>query len=308
MDLAIVTVSYNTRELLAECLASAQMGIARSRLEAGVWVVDNASQDGSPEMVRQQFPAVHLLEPGRNLGFAAGNNYALAHLDPPPRHVLFLNPDTQVLADALAELVGFLDGAPAAGACGAALRYPDGSFQHAAFAFPGLAQILLDFFPLHGRLLESRLNGRYPRAWYERGEPFPVGHPLGAALLVRGEALAQVEGFDEGYFMYAEEVDLCWRLQQRGWRIFCVPRAQIVHHVGQSTRQYRNPMFVALWRSRIRLFRRMRGEGYLRWVRLAVRLGLWAERRRALARWRAGELDRAALDERLQALQEVATL
>jgi N-acetylglucosaminyl-diphospho-decaprenol L-rhamnosyltransferase len=308
VDLAIVTVSYNTRGLLAECLASALAGLARSGLQGGIWVVDNASHDGSADMVRQRFPTVHLLEPGRNLGFAAGNNYALPHLDPPPRHVLFLNPDTQVLDDALGELARFMDSTPHAGACGAALRYPDGSFQHAAFAFPGLAQVLLDFFPVHGRVLDSRLNGRYPRARYQQGVPFEVGHPLGAALLVRQEVLAQVGGFDEGYFMYAEEVDLCWRIQQQGWQVFCVPRAQIVHHVGQSTRQRSHPMFAALWRSRFRLFRRMRGAGYLRWLRLAVRLGLWAERRRALARWRAGELDRAGLDERLHALEEVAAL
>jgi GT2 family glycosyltransferase len=308
VDLAIVTVSYNTRDLLANCLASALAGIKRSRLEAGIWVVDNASHDGSPQMVRERFPTVHLLEPGRNVGFAAGNNHALPHLQPLPDHVLFLNPDTQVLDDALGELVRFMDGTPAAGACGAALRYPDGSFQHAAFAFPGLIQVFLDFFPVHGRLLESRLNGRYPRTWYERGDPFLVGHPLGAALMVRHSVLDRLGGFDEGYFMYAEEVDLCWRIQRQGWRVWCVPRAEIVHHVGQSTRQAPDPMFVALWRSRFRLFRRTRGEGYLRWLRLVVRLGLWAERRRARARWHVGEIDRAALEGRLGALQEVAAL
>lgn len=317
MDLAIVTVSYNTRDLLAACLASALAGLARSGLAGEVWVVDNASVDGSAEMVRQRFPQVRLIAYDENVGFAAGNNLALARLGFPsqsdasegnPRHVLFLNPDTQVLGDALGAMVRFLDETPGAGAAGARLVHGDGSFQHSAFAFPGLWQIGIDFFPLHHRLTESRLNGRYPRRWYESGRPFAVDHPLGAALMVRGETLARVGGFDERFFMYCEEIDLCRRIKAAGWEIYCVPRAEIVHHMGQSTRQFRDRMFVALWRSRFLMFDKHEG-AWFRWAaRRLVRLGLWAETRRARAAHRRGEIADEALASRLAAYREVAGL
>jgi N-acetylglucosaminyl-diphospho-decaprenol L-rhamnosyltransferase len=312
MDLAIVTVSYNTRELLAECLGLALAGLERSGLAGEIWVVDNASADGSAEMVRRRCPAVRLVAHDQNLGFAAGNNLALQEMGfgrgADPRYVLFLNPDTRVLDDALGRMVRFLDGAPEAGAAGAALVHGDGSFQHSAFAFPGLLQILIDFFPLHHRLLESRLNGRYPRRLYRAGRPFPVDHPLGAALMVRGETLAQVGGFDERFFMYCEEIDLCRRIRAAGWQIYCVPQAQVVHLVGQSTGQFRDRMFVALWRSRFLMFEKHEGALFIRAARWLVRLGLWAEVRRARAAHRRGELSGPELEGRLAAYREVAAL
>ena len=312
MDLSVITVSYNTRELLADCLESALAGLARSRLEGQVCVVDNASADGSAEMVRQRFPDVSLIAHDQNLGFAAGNNLALLAMgfggEASPRHVLFLNPDTRVVDDALGALVRFLDGTETAGAAGARLVHGDGSFQHSAFAFPGLAQIIFDFFPLHHRLLDSRLNGRYPRELYEAGRPFAVDHPLGAALMVRGETLAQVGSFDERYFMYCEEIDLCRRIRNAGWDISCVPAAEIVHLVGQSTQQFRDTMFVALWRSRFLMFETHEGAAFLWSARRLVRLGLQAEARRARAAHRRGEIDAVQLEQRLAAFREVASL
>ncbi len=312
MDLLIVTVSYNTRALLADSLESALAGLERSGLEGRVCVVDNASVDGSADMVRQRFPSVALVAHDENLGFAAGNNLALREIGfgsrVQPRHVLFLNPDTRVVGDALGALVRFLDGAPRAGAAGARLIHGDGSFQHSAFAFPGLAQILFDFFPLHHRLLDSRLNGRYPRERYAAGKPFPVDHPLGAALMIRGSALGQVGSFDERYFMYCEEIDLCRRIKKAGWEIFCVPAAEIVHLVGQSTQQFREPMFVALWRSRFMMFE-AHESALFRWcARRLVRVGLWAEARRARAAHHRVEIDADQLAQRLMAFREVAEL
>ncbi|HFD40431.1 MAG TPA: glycosyltransferase family 2 protein [Anaerolineae bacterium] len=311
LDLAVVTVSYNTRDLLADCLDSALAGLARSALNGQVWVVDNASGDGSAEMVRRRFPQVRLIAHDENLGFAAGNNLALRRMGFPrlaARHILFLNPDTRIVGDALGLLVRFLDETPRAGVVGPRLVYGDGRFQHSAFAFPGLAQILLDFFPLHPRLLESRLNGRYPRRRYESGAPFAVDHPLGAALMVRAEALAQVGPFDEDFFMYCEEIDLCRRIKKAGWGVYCAPQAEIVHLAGQSTRQFREQMFVALWRSRFLMFQKHNSAAF-RWAaRRLVRLGLRAETRRAQAAHRRGEIDAGELARRLAAYREVATL
>jgi N-acetylglucosaminyl-diphospho-decaprenol L-rhamnosyltransferase len=312
MDVAIITVSYNTRDLLADCLESALAGLARSGLDGQVWVVDNASADGSADMVRQRFPAAHLVAHDDNVGFAAGNNLALQAMgfgnQVRPRHVIFLNPDTRVVGDALGELVRFLDRTPSAGAAGARLVHGDGTFQHSAFAFPGLAQIFLDFYPVHHRLLDSRWNGRYPRAPYESGCPFPVDHPLGAALMVRGDTLAQVGGFDERYFMYCEEIDLCRRIKQAGWEIYCVPAAEIVHLVGQSTQQFRDTMFVALWRSRFLMFEAHESAAFRWCARRLVRLGLWTETRRTQAAHRRGEIGAEQLERRLAAFREVAAL
>jgi GT2 family glycosyltransferase len=312
MDLVIVTVSYNTRDLLADSLESSLAGLTRSGLTGEVWVVDNASADGSADMVRQRFPGARLVAHDKNLGFAAGNNLALRMMNlgkkTGARHILFLNPDTRVLDDALGAMVQFLDSTPGAGAAGARLVNSDGSFQHSAFAFPGLAQILVDFFPLHHRLLDSRLNGRYPRRLYESSRPFAVDHPLGAALMLRAETLTQVGSFDERFFMYCEEIDLCRRIKSAGWDVYCVPQAEIVHLVGQSTGQFRDQMFVALWQSRFLMFEKHES-ALFRWAaRRLVGLGLRAEARRARLALRRGEITAADLNGRLAAYEQVATL
>jgi N-acetylglucosaminyl-diphospho-decaprenol L-rhamnosyltransferase len=312
MDLVVITVSYKTRDLLSGCLESTLAGLERSGLDGKVWVVDNASADGSAEMVRQRYPSVALVAHDENLGFAAGNNLALQAMgfgsQVRPRNVLFLNPDTRVVGDALGALVRFMDETKSAGAAGARLVHGDGSFQHSAFAFPGLAQIFFDFFPLHHRLLDSRLNGRYPRERYDAGRPFPVDHPLGAALIVRGDTLAQVGSFDERYFMYCEEIDLCYRIKKAGSQIYCVPAAEIVHLVGQSTQQFRDTMFVALWRSRFLMFETHESAAFRWCARRLVHLGLRAEVRRAQAAHRRGEIDSDQLEQRLAAFREVTKL
>ena len=312
MDIAIITVSYNTRELLASCLASALEGLERSGLEGRIWVVDNASADGSPVLVRERFPQVYLIAHDVNLGFAAGNNLALETMGFGskilPRHVLFLNPDTRVVGDALGTLVRFLDDTPGAGAVGPRLVHDDGSFQHSAFAFPGLAQIFLDFFPIHHRLTSSRLNGRYPRSRYEAGRPFEVDHPLGAALTVRGQTLAEVGSFDERFFMYCEEIDLCRRIKKAGWDVYCVPEAEIVHLVAQSTQQFRDRMFVALWQSRFLMYKKHESQAF-RWAaRRLLHLGLWAETRRARDAQQRGAITEAELESRLAAYRQVRAL
>jgi GT2 family glycosyltransferase len=312
MDLTIITVSYNTRDLLADCLQSVYTGLERAGLEGDVWVLDNASADGSADMVRQQFPAVHLIAHDENLGFSAGNNLALRVMgfgdQVVSRHVLFLNPDTRVTDDALGVMVRFMDSTPGAGAAGAQLVHGDGSFQHSAFHFPGLAQIFFDFFPVHHWLADSVVNGRYPRRLYEAGEPFPVDHPLGAALMVRGETLARVGSFDERFFMYCEEIDLCRRIKAAGWEVHCVPQAQIVHLVGQSTGQFREQMFVALWRSRFLMFDKHEGATFCWAARRLVGLGLAAQAHRARAAYRRGEITAPVLEARLATFREVAAL
>lgn len=294
MRLTVIILSYNTRELLRQCLRSviSAAALQREPLTIDVMVVDNASPDGSVEMVAAEFPQVYLVASPNNLGYTGGNNLALQLLGllgnaassalpgsaetsasspsgavepltlkpaPCPDFVLLLNADTEIVGDALWRMATFLQEHPHVGGCGANLRYGDGQFQHGAFHFPSLFQVALDFFPLAGwpgahRLHNSRLNGRYPASLWQGTAPFPVDFVLGAAMMVRGAALQQVGGLDDAFFMYCEEMDWCLRLAEAGWPIYAVPTAQVIHYEGQSSRQVRWAAYERLWRSRFRFY------------------------------------------------------
>jgi N-acetylglucosaminyl-diphospho-decaprenol L-rhamnosyltransferase len=312
-DVSIVVVSYNVRDLLAQCLESvifpqpSMIGTgapskSKVPLEIETFVIDNASTDGSTAMVRERFPSVQLFENAENRGFAAANNQAFVAAR--GRYIWMLNPDTIVRRQALETLVGFMDRHPHAGACGGKLLYADGSLQHSAFGFPTLAQIFFDFYPLHPRLTDSRLNGRYPRKWYARGAPFQIDHPLGADLMIRREMAKQVGWLDDKFFIYCEEIDWCIRIKRADWQIWCVPLAEIVHLEAQSTRQFRDAMFVELWRARIRLFEKHYSRAF-RWAAWQiVRAGLANEMRLA----RKNLVTQDELNRRLAAYKEVQSL
>ena len=303
MDLSIIIVSWNVRDLLAACLSSVYASLEGSSIEYELFVVDNASSDSSPDMVRQRFPRVHLVANAENRGFAVASNQALSMMR--GRYALLLNPDTELRSDALGILLRFMDDTPSAGMAGPRLLYADGGFQHSAFHFPSLFQVFFDFFPLHHRLLNSRLNGRYPRSLYASGQPFVIDHPLGACMMVRRQVIEQVGLLDEQFFMYCEEIDWAIRIKRAGWGIYCVPAAEVVHYAGQSTRQFRHKMFVALWHSRFRLFAKHYGP-FCNWaVRLIVRAGLRYEARRAHRLAKAGLISEQELAGRLAAYERV---
>ncbi len=285
--LTVIIVSWNVRDLLAACLRSLQADLARADLSADIWVVDNGSTDGTPEAVARDFPAVRLLARRDNPGFAAANNQALrAALETaPPRYFWLLNPDTEVLPGAAAALLAAMESCSHAGVAGAKLLYPDGSLQHSAFRFPGLVQLAFDLFPFPPRLYETRLNGRYPRHLYDGVSPFFVDHPLGAAMMVRREAVEQVGLLDEGYRIYCEEIDWCWRMRRAGWRALCVPAARVVHHVGRSTAQVPLSSFVNLWTSRARLYARHHGPVTRCLARILVRIGMRRRLQGATSEW-----------------------
>ena len=279
--LAVVIVSWNVRDLLEACLRSLWADLDRAGLEARVMVVDNGSADGTPEMVAEAFPQVQLIASQENLGFAAGNNLAIRailqnaqHATRDVQYIWLLNPDTEVQPGATAALLAGLKAEPRAGVAGAKLLYADGSLQQSAFHFPGLVQLAFEFFPFPLRFYDTPLNGRYPRRLYDAALPFPVDHPLGAAMMVRAEAVAQVGLMDEGYRMYCEEIDWCWRMRQAGWRALCVPTACVIHHAGQSSAQVPIPSFVNLWTSRARLYARHHGPLTNRLARTCVTAGM----------------------------------
>ncbi|MCX7855136.1 MAG: glycosyltransferase family 2 protein, partial [Anaerolineae bacterium] len=203
----------------------------------------------------------------------------------PPRYFWLLNPDTEVLPGATVALIAAMEAHPRVGVAGAKLLYPDGSLQHSAFRFPGLVQLAFDLFPLPSRLYETRLNGRYPRQSYEGESPFFVDHPLGAAMMVRTEAIEQVGLLDERYRIYCEEIDWCWRMRRAGWRALCVPAARVVHHTGRSTGQVPVSSFVHLWTSRARLYARHHGPITRRLARILVWAGMRQRMRDATPEW-----------------------
>ena len=200
-ELAVVIVSWNVRGLLAVCLRSLFADIQQSDLAAQVWVVDNGSADGTPGMVAETFPAVHLIANQENLGFVRANNRALREIrgseKRTPKYVWLLNPDTEVLPGATAALLSALTADPQVGMVGPKLVYADGSQQHSAFRFLGLIQLLFDLFPLPARLYDTPLNGRYPRRLYEGGKSFRVDFPLGASMMVKSAAITDVGLMDE---------------------------------------------------------------------------------------------------------------
>jgi N-acetylglucosaminyl-diphospho-decaprenol L-rhamnosyltransferase len=275
VDLSVVIVSWNTRDLLARCLES----IDRSPPGCGyeVWVVDNASSDGSAQMVRERFRWVHLIENEQNVGFAAANNQAIRLSGSCPgsgrssEYIVLLNSDTEVRPGALEALVAFMQDHPAAGAAGARLLNSDGSLQLSCHPMltPGREVWRLLFL--------ERLwpRAKYPMQRWDPQTPRRVEVIKGACLLLRRPALDQVGLLDEGYFMYTEEVDLCYRMALAGWELWWVPGAEVVHHEAGSTRQAAESMYVQLYRSKVQFYRKFGGSRRAQQFKWLLRLAYW---------------------------------
>lgn len=253
MDLSIIIVSWNTRELLADCLASIR---AHPPVVGAyeIWVVDNASHDGSADMVRQEFPEVRLIESGGNLGFAGGNNLAIERSN--GRYILLLNPDTALLPGALTELLAFMDAHPTAAGAGSRLLNPDLSLQPSCHPLPTISRevsrlLHLDYFPPY--------YGSYNMYRWDTAVPRRVDIVQGASFILRRVVLDKVGLLDDGYFMYSEEVDLCYRIHRAGWSLYWVPTSQVIHYGGQSTAQVADKMFVELYRGKLLYFRKNYG-------------------------------------------------
>lgn len=222
MDVSIVVVNWNTRDLLAQCLDSIERHPPPGAFE--VWVVDNASVDGSPAMVQEQFPWVHLIENCKNVGFARANNQAIRHSH--GRYVLLLNSDAQLAPGVLSSMFAFLDADPAAGIVGVRLASPDGNPQFCYGSFPGLYTEFRSLFGLHRWDLSF---------WDALHGPRAVDWVSGACLMARRVTLDQIGLLDEGFFMFGEEVDLCYRAARGGWNVYLVPSQPVIHVRAGST-------------------------------------------------------------------------
>jgi N-acetylglucosaminyl-diphospho-decaprenol L-rhamnosyltransferase len=278
MDLSIVVVSWNTRDLLRSCLQSIRETAAE--LDHEVIVVDNASSDGSAEMVSREFPDALLIVNTRNVGFAGANNQAI--VVGKGDFVLLLNSDAVLLPGAALELVRYLRRRPEAAVAGAQLLNPDRSFQWSYADFPSFGGELLLATKLAGFVRPAYPSYPESSSQAERS----VDWVSGACMMVRRSAIRQVGLLDDGYFMYTEETDWCYRMRQSGWSVGYVPQARVLHWGGQSASAAPERKRSQVYRSKWRFFQKHRG----RLTAAAFRGAIQAASAAKLLAWSAASL------------------
>ena len=224
MDVSIVIVSYNTADLICSCLSSLEQTTAPEKGE--IFVIDNASPDGSAEIIRNRFPTVHLIANEDNKGFAAANNQVLPLCR--GHFILFLNPDTLVMPDTLEKAVTYMKNHADIGLAGAKILNPDGTHQESvSYRYPGEKYTRGDLPPLKGK----------------------IACVLGAAMIARRDVILDIGGFDEDFFLYGEDEDLCLRIRKAAWEIGFIDEAPVIHLGGQSERMTEP---IEKWRKKIR--------------------------------------------------------
>jgi GT2 family glycosyltransferase len=233
LDLSIIIVSFNTRKLLEECLESVYG--TRPNVSFEVIIVDNASSDGSGEMVTKQYPTAILIQNHNNSGFAAAINQGLRRSR--GRCALFLNSDTRICVDALERMVAFLKSNPGAGIVGPQLLNPNGTLQPSGNRIPTVWRQLWWCLPFHRKHDPAAGLSRYLDTCRDYNCLVEVDEVSGAALMVRREVWESIGLLDENYFFYFEDVDFCIRAKRAGWRVLYLPSAKIVHHWGMSVRE-----------------------------------------------------------------------
>lgn len=258
LDLSIIIVNWNTQELLAGCLNSIYAHEPDVLFE--ILVVDNASSDGSVAMVQGHYPSVQIITNQTNAGFAKANNQAIKLSK--GRYVLLLNSDTVVSPGSLDTMVHFLNEQPKAAAVAPKLVNPDGSFQASYADFPTLLSEFLLITGLARRVIGPHAPSPTPTA----GEVArSVDWVAGAAILVRRSVIDEIGGLDEGYFLYSEETDWCWRMQQAGWQVWYLPDVQITHIGGASSSKRSQESYVNLYMSKLLFFKKSYGMSYA-WI------------------------------------------
>ncbi|MCL6493981.1 MAG: glycosyltransferase [Ignavibacterium sp.] len=234
IDLSIIIVNYNVKEFLKNLLHSIQK--ASQHLSIEIIVVDNASDDGSVEMIREKFPDVILIANEKNLGFGKANNIGLKKAQ--GKYVLLINPDTLVAEDTFIKLIEFFETHPEAGMAGCKILNPDGTLQLACRrSFPGPWTSFTKVTGLSSLFPKSKLFARYNLTYLDENQTYEVDAISGSFMMLRKEVYEKVGGFDEQFFMYGEDLDLCYRIQKAGYKIFYVHSTQIIHYKGESTKR-----------------------------------------------------------------------
>jgi len=297
MDVSIIIVNWNTKDLLRDCLKSVYQ--CTSDVDYEIIVVDNASTDGSVEMIRNNFPQAILIENSENRGFAAANNQGMSVAK--GRYVLLLNSDTVVLDNAIANTVRFADENTQTAVVGCRVLNPDLTLQQTCFMFPSVLNMLLSSTYLYKLFPKSRFFGREQMTWWDRNDIRQVDVVTGCFMLVRRQAIEQVGTMDEQFFMYGEETDWCYRFREKGWKVMFAPVGEIIHFGGQSTAQKPVAMIVQLRLSILKFIKKHYNRPmyflarFLVALFFAVRLPIWlakalirpAERKEASVKMKA---------------------
>jgi GT2 family glycosyltransferase len=287
-DVSVVIVSWKVRDLLDRCLTT--LRDAEPELSFETIVVDNDSRDGTLEMLAARHPEVVAVDAGANLGFSGGNNLGFRRAR--GRTVMMLNPDTEVSPRAVTKLLAALQASADLGIVGPKILLPSGKIQlPCARRFPTLSNQMIEILGLSHKYPSNPIAGHYRMSDWDHEDERDVEAVSGCCLLLRKELLDEMGGLDESYFMYGEDLDLCWRVRRSGRRIRYVPSAEILHYGEQSSSQNESPMFVETFESMHRFFRKNRGPIAAALYRAAIggTSAAWIAVESARARLAAGE-------------------
>lgn len=232
-DLSIIILNYNTRDFLRDCLNSIKKAESNT-FSFETIVIDNASKDGSAAMVKKEYLEIKLIESKKNVGFAAGNNLGIPQSQ--GGYILFLNPDTKVSSDTLRIMIKFMDTHPRAGAATCRIELPNNQLDDACHrGFPTPWNAFSHFTGLEKIFSKIKLFSGYSLGHLRLDKTHEIDSGSGAFLIVRRQAGNQVGWWDEDYFWYGEDLDFCYRLKEKGWQIFFVPKTKIIHYKGAAS-------------------------------------------------------------------------
>jgi GT2 family glycosyltransferase len=285
IDLSVCLVSWNTREYLGEALQSIyQDDAVEANLE--VIVVDNASRDGSPQMVKDHFPQVKLIANDENRFLSAGLNQAIKASA--GRHIVLLGSDVTVMPGALDIMLKFMDNCPTAGAVGGKITNPGGGVQlTCARTFPTLLSEIIKGTSLDQLFPGNKLFGRYLMSWWDHGETREVDLLDAACMMVRRKAIEDVGLLDEAFPLYSQDLDWCYRIKRAGWGVHCLPEAEVLHYDSRSVGQLNNSGIkwsrVECRRGMLSFFKKHYGFWPFQLLRISTVMGLTAK----LFLWRA---------------------
>lgn len=272
MNLSIVIVNYNTKELLCQTIDS----ILKSNTSASYQtiIVDNNSTDGSAQMVKEHFPGVSLIASSTNEGFAKANNKGIRYAN--GRYILLLNSDTIVLPGTLDTMIDFMDAHPTVGAAGCKVVLPDGKLDKACRrSFPTPLNSLYQALGLSKLFPNHHKFAQYNLTYLDEDQTYPVECLVGAFMMVRREVIDQIGGLDEQFFMYGEDIDWCYRIKEAGWEIYYHPEAKIIHYKGASSKKRKYKMIFEFHRAMVLFYKKHYAKNDSFLLNVIVYIGIW---------------------------------
>ncbi len=271
-DISIIIVSYNVRDFLRQCLRSIED--ATKNLKTEIFVVDNRSVDGTPDMIRKNYPEIHLIANSENLGFGKANNQALKAAR--GKYTLFLNPDTIIREDTLTVMTQFMEDHPETGLAGCKILNTDGTLQLACRrSFPRPSVAIPKLLGLSALFPGNSVLAKYNLTYRDPDKSYPVDAVSGSFMFCRSALIQELNGFDDRFFMYGEDLDLCYRVQEAGYPVTYVPDTTIVHYKGESSKSAPFDSLIAFYRAMDQFVRKHFGPGKWLFTVLVLRLGIF---------------------------------